>query len=125
MPAMEITHLQKLTVPVTDQDKAKAFYAETLGFEVRNDAPLPMGNNARWIEVAPPGGQASFVLCNWMPGLAPAAGVLLHTEDTEADVEALRSAGVEVGDPRETPWGKQATFSDPDGNTFVLTDGNA
>ncbi|OXM65895.1 glyoxalase [Amycolatopsis vastitatis] len=120
---MEISHLQKLTIPVADQDKAKAFYVDTLGFEVRNDTPLPMGNNARWIEVAPAGGQASFVLCNWMPDAPHVVNVMLQTKNTDADVESLRQAGLTVDDPMQTPWGKQATFSDPDGNTFVLTDG--
>jgi catechol 2,3-dioxygenase-like lactoylglutathione lyase family enzyme len=125
MLCMEITHLQKLTIPVTDQDVAKAFYADTLGFEVRSDIPMPMGDNSRWIEVAPSGGQTSLVLCNWMSDAKPVHNVLLQTKDTDNDVKSLRDAGVHVEDPTNTPWGKQANFADPDGNTYVLTDGTA
>lgn len=120
---MEITRLQKLTLPVSNQDVAKAFYVDKLGFELRSDTPMPMGENSRWIEVVPSGGQTSIILCNWMPDAAQVKNTLLETKDTDKDVQSLRAAGVTVDDPMETPWGKQASFSDPDGNTFVLTDG--
>ena len=49
-----ITGVRTVGIPVTDQDRALAFYVDTLGFEVRLD--LPLGRGSRWIEVAPPGG---------------------------------------------------------------------
>ncbi|MDR8413100.1 VOC family protein [Nonomuraea sp. 3-1Str] len=120
---MEITHLQKLTIPVTDQDAAKAFYVDKLGFEVRSETPMPMGDNLRWIEVAPRGGQTTLVLCNWMPDLPKLQNAMLETKDTDEAVAALRDAGVTVDDPNQTPWGKQAAVTDPDGNRFILVDG--
>jgi catechol 2,3-dioxygenase-like lactoylglutathione lyase family enzyme len=120
---MQISHVQKLTIPVTDQDAAKEFYVDKLGFELRSDTPMPIGENSRWIEVVPRGAQTSLVLCNWMPDAPPVKNVMLETKDTDQDVQSLRSVGVTVDDPVETPWGKQASFADPDGNTFVLTDG--
>lgn len=119
---MKITQLQKVTIPVKDQAVAKEFYATKLGFEVRAEFPVPMGENSRWIEVGPKDGQTTFILCNWFPNLAPIQAAMLHTADFDSDVSELKKAGVEVGDPQETPWGKQASFSDPDGNSFVLTD---
>lgn len=120
---MEITHLQKLTVPVTDQDAAKAFYVDKLGFEVRTEQPMPMGDNLRWIEVAPKGAQTTLVLCNWIPNTPQVQNAMLETRNTDEAVAALRGAGLSIDDPTPTPWGKQATITDPDGNTFILTDG--
>lgn len=119
---MEITHLQKLTVPVADQDVAKAFYIDKLGFELRMETPMPMGDNLRWIEVAPKGAQTTLVLCSWLPDTPKLANAMLETADTDEAVAALRAAGVTVDDPNPTPWGKQAAFSDPDGNKYILTD---
>ena len=125
MLAMAIKHVQKVTVPVSDQTTAKEFYTGKLGFEVRSEFPVPMGGEGtKWIEVAPPGAQTVLVLCNWLPDLKPGAlkATMLESSNFDADVSALQKAGVELdGPPRETPWGKQASFSDPDGNSFVLT----
>jgi catechol 2,3-dioxygenase-like lactoylglutathione lyase family enzyme len=120
---MPITHIQRLSLPVTDQDRAKHFYVTTLGFELVRELPVPMGENARWLEVAPRGATTSMVLGTWFPqapGSVP--GVMLETTSIEEDCEQLRQAGVIVDGPQTTPWGRQATFHDPDGNGFVLSD---
>lgn len=116
---MTISQIRTITVLVSDQDRAKAFYADTLGFEVRTD--LAMGDN-RWLEVAPSGGGSAIVLHRPFPGLTAGSsqGVILETTDLDADVTALRSGGVVVDGPNDLPWGRQATFADPDGNGFVL-----
>ncbi|MFY1702694.1 MULTISPECIES: VOC family protein [Micromonospora] len=108
-------------MPVTDQDKAKAFYTEALGFRTLLEMPVPMGENSRWIEVAPEGADTTLILANWLemtPGSV--VGLMLESTDIDTDVEALRAAGVAVEGPVDLPFGRQATFSDPDGNGFVL-----
>ncbi|MBW4721445.1 VOC family protein [Saccharothrix obliqua] len=119
---MEITRIKRVSVPVSDQDRAKDFYTSALGFKLLLELPVPMGDNARWIEVAPDGGETSFILGTWFEGMTPGNlfGLMLETEDIAADADALRSSGVEVEGPFDTPFGTQATFSDPDGNAFVL-----
>ncbi|MFI0352875.1 VOC family protein [Actinomadura sp. 9N407] len=117
---MNITHVQTLTVPVTDQDAAKAFYAEALGFEVMTDQSMgPM----RWLQLAPKGAETSVVLANHLPGMSPGSvqGLLLQSSDLDADCERLRRTGVAVEGPEDLPWGRQATFTDPDGNGIVLS----
>jgi predicted enzyme related to lactoylglutathione lyase len=117
---MNITHVQMLTVPVSDQDAAKAFYAGALGFEVVSDETMgPM----RWLQVAPKGAETSVVLAGHMPGMTPGSvqGLMLQTADLDADCERLRGAGVDVEGPQDLPWGRQATFTDPDGNGIVLS----
>jgi catechol 2,3-dioxygenase-like lactoylglutathione lyase family enzyme len=108
-----VTHVGTVIVPVADQDRALAFYAGTLGFEVRVDAPFPGG---RWLEVAPPGAQTSIAL---VPG--DAGEVSLATIDAEASHAALLAAGADV-DAELIRMGEGVppmfTFRDPDGNRF-------
>ena len=115
--------IKTVGVYVEDQDRAVAFYVEKLGFEVRRR--LPMGPNARWVEVAPPGALTCLVLyprammANWAE-LKPS--IVFHCPDVEAACRKLESAGVRVTmPPTPLPWGKFAKFADPDGNEFGLT----
>jgi predicted enzyme related to lactoylglutathione lyase len=116
---MDIKGVKLLTVPVSDQDKAKEFYTDLLGLEVRQDMTMgPM----RWLEVAPKDSSTSLALLPGLPGLAPGGlkGVQLYTKDLDDDCDSLKRAGVTVDGPNSRPWGRDATFSDPDGNGFVL-----
>ncbi|KAE8765771.1 VOC family protein [Georgenia thermotolerans] len=116
-----ITHLQVVSVPVSDQDRAKAFYVDTLGFELRRDNP--MGPGQRWVEVAPPGAATSLTLVTWFPTMPPGSlkGLVLATDDVDRAVAELHERGVEFLDPlTDAPWGRWATFDDPDGNGWVL-----
>jgi catechol 2,3-dioxygenase-like lactoylglutathione lyase family enzyme len=117
---MNITGIKLVTVPVTDQEKARDFYVDVLGLEVVQDMTMgPM----RWLEVTPgKESTAHLALLPGMPGLSPGGlrGVQLFTSDLDGDCESLRAAGVEVDGPNARPWGRDATFADPDGNGFVL-----
>ncbi|MHA6624272.1 VOC family protein [Pseudonocardia sichuanensis] len=117
---MAITQIRTLTVFVSDQDRAKAFYADLLGFEVRSDQVV--GDN-RWLEVVPRQGASAIALHRPFPGASPGTsrGIILQTDDLDADCAALTDAGVAVDGPNDLPWGRQATFADPDGNGFVLS----
>lgn len=119
---MSVNHILRVSLPVSDQEAAKAFYVDALGLDLKGEWPVPMGENSRWIEVAPKGGQTSFILANWLemkPGSVQ--GIMLEVSDMGAQVARLSKAGVAVDGPKTTPWGVQATFTDPDGNGFVLS----
>jgi catechol 2,3-dioxygenase-like lactoylglutathione lyase family enzyme len=118
---MNITKIQLLSVPVSDQDRARDFYVNTLGLELVRDNP--MGEDTRWVEVAPKGAETSITLVTWIPAMPPGThqGLILQTTDIDGDCERLRQAGVAVDGPADVPWGRQATFTDPDGNGFVLS----
>jgi catechol 2,3-dioxygenase-like lactoylglutathione lyase family enzyme len=117
---MSITHVQLFSIPVTDQDRACAFYVDTLGFELVAD--VEMGPGMRWVQVRPPGGSTSLTLVTWFPTM-PAGGLkgtVLETAALEVTIQSLRDKGVDIGEIEVAPWGRFATFDDPDGNGLVL-----
>ena len=118
---MGITGVQVLSLPVLDQDLAKAFYVDVLGFELVADES--MGPGMRWVQVRPPGAATSITLVTWFDSMAPGStkGTVLETDDLDGDVVRLRGLGVEIpGDVEAAPWGRSVTFDDPDGNGLVL-----
>ena len=76
----------------------------------------------RWVQVAPPGAATSITLVTWFPSMPAGSskGTVLESDDLDADVDRLRRLGVPVGAIETQPWGRFATFDDPDGNGIVL-----
>src|SRR4029077_19374859 len=113
--------IQLFSIPVSDQARAKAFYVETLGWElVRDDVMSP---DQRWVLGRPPGGETSVPLGTWFETMPAGSlrGVVIETDDLEQDQETLRKRGVRVDSAiQQAPWGRWVTFDDPDGNGFVL-----
>jgi catechol 2,3-dioxygenase-like lactoylglutathione lyase family enzyme len=112
-----------VSVAVSDQDRALAFYTEKLGFKVLTDQPF--GEGRRWIELTIGGAETRFVLST--PGGQEEDRVgnffngALACDDVERTFSELRERGVEfVSEPKREPWGTFAVFKDPDGNQFVL-----
>lgn len=118
-----IKQLDLVMVPVSDQDAAKDFYTEKLGFEVRSDQPY--GDGHRWLEVAPPGSEGKVALVAPMPGGSEPGGdtnASFTCEDIDADHAALRERGVDIEDIMrvDPPVPPMAFFRDLDGNRFLL-----
>jgi Lactoylglutathione lyase and related lyases len=121
MPVMTITQVQLLSLPVTDQDRARDFYVDALGFELVADTR--MGPDQRWVQVRPKGGQTAITLVTWFPTMPPGSvkGTVVESDDLEGDLAAFRSRGVDIpGEIQDAPWGRFVTFDDPDGNGIVL-----
>ncbi len=117
---MTVTQIQLLSVPVADQDRAKHFYVDVLGWRLLADNPM---GETRWVQVAPPGAATSVTLVTWFPSMPPGSlkGLVLESDDLDADVARLTARGVVFeGDVQEMPWGRFTTFHDPDGNGIVL-----
>jgi len=95
---MAITSIQTITVPVSDQDRALAFYRDALGFEVRADNPF---GSMRWLTVGPVGGETEIVLHLALPGLeaGSSGGIVLATDDIDAACAALADAGATCSSP--------------------------
>lgn len=120
------THITKVAtamIPVSDQDAAIDFYTSKLGFEKRMD--VPYGDGERWVEVAPPGGEATLALTSmrgddWTPGRM--TGVSLVADDIDATHAALRDAGVDCDDVSRfgDPVPPMFWFRDQDTNTLLI-----
>jgi catechol 2,3-dioxygenase-like lactoylglutathione lyase family enzyme len=117
---MAIRHVQVVSVPVSDQDRAKEFYVDVLGFALLADQQFTP--DMRWVMVAPPGSQTALTLVTWFPSMLPGSlqGMVLETDDLERDIELLTDHGVTVSELEEAPWGRFVTLADPDGNGIVL-----
>ena len=121
MPLTESMQVLSMSVPVSDQDKAKEFYVDTLGFDLQVDNSWREG--MRWIEVAPEGSATSLMLVSWSDPLLPSMYrvVVVTTDDIRALHEKLVAKGVSFDlPPTELSYGTQAMFRDPDGNALVL-----
>ena len=115
------THISVISIPVSDQDRAKAFYADGLGFDVLFDNTF--GDGQRWVQLAPAGAQTSITLTTWFEDFAPGSqrGLVLDVDDIDAARSELEGRGVTFTDETYgTPWGRFAPFSDPDGNGWAL-----
>lgn len=113
--------LELVPVPVSDVDRAKAFYAERVGFNVDHDHAL--GEDVRFVQLTPPGSACSIVIGSGITPSAPgsAQGLLLVVSDIVAARTELVGRGLEVSEIRDEEWGaRHAYFADPDGNSWQL-----
>ena len=117
---MAITHVQVLSVPVSDQNRSRDFYVETLGFDLMNDQQLEP--EMRWVMVRPRGAQTAITLVTWFPTMPAGSltGLVLETDDLDAEVARLSALGLDIPAIEDTPWGRFVQFADPDGNGIVL-----
>ncbi len=120
-----IKALDLAIVTVSDQDAAIAFWTGKLGFDKRSDTPY--GDGQRWVEVAPPGGEARLALTPPMgPDQHPGedTGISFSTDDLEADHASLRDQGIDIEDVMrmDPPVPPMAFFRDPDGNRYLLVE---
>jgi predicted enzyme related to lactoylglutathione lyase len=108
-----------ISVPVADQERAKAFYVDVLGCTVDTDQVTPQ---MRWVQVTLPGGGTSFSLVTWFDEMRPRGlrGVVIATDDIEAMRTELVARGLDIDPIDDQPYGRFATFEDIDGNGFVL-----
>jgi predicted enzyme related to lactoylglutathione lyase len=117
-----MTTIEIVSVPVTDQQRSKDFYTK-VGFQLITEAD--MGNGSTWVQLGLPGGGASITLVNWYKQMSAGTmqGLVLKSEDIEKEVDDLKAKGVEIKSIDNTPWGRFASFSDPDGNGLTLWQG--
>jgi catechol 2,3-dioxygenase-like lactoylglutathione lyase family enzyme len=120
---MTVGSLEVISIPVSDQDRAKQFYAEVLGFSAELDAEFA-GGSMRWVMLRPPGGGTAITLVTWFDSMRPGSlsGTVLGCEDLEQTLAELSGRGVAFAEDeiQEAPWGRWKTFTDPDGNGWVL-----
>ncbi|HSD79373.1 MAG TPA: glyoxalase superfamily protein [Solirubrobacteraceae bacterium] len=112
--------LELIAVPVSDVDRAKAFYTDRAGFNADHDHTV--SDEIRFVQLTPPGSACSIALGKGVTDAAPGSvkGLQLVVDDIEAARAELAGRGVEVGDVQDFPWGRFVFFSDPDGNGWAV-----
>jgi catechol 2,3-dioxygenase-like lactoylglutathione lyase family enzyme len=126
---MALGSITLVTVPVTDQDRAKAFYVDTLGFTVKFDYVMSTeeagaaGPGKRWLMLTPPGGGTDITLVTWFGDTSPpgSAKLSIGCDDADATHAELTARGVKASDTVEdAPWGRWFGIDDPDGNNWLV-----
>jgi catechol 2,3-dioxygenase-like lactoylglutathione lyase family enzyme len=112
--------LELVAVPVTDVDRAKAFYTDQVGFNADHDRQV--APDLRFVQLTPPGSACSIAIGTGITDAQPGsvAGLQLVVSDIEAAHAHLLDAGVEVGEVQDFPWGRFVFFTDPDGNGWAV-----
>ena len=112
--------LELVQVPVSDIDRAKAFYVDKVGFN--DDHDHQVSDEIRFVQLTPPGSACSIALNTGAHQMEPGSieGLQMVIEDADAARAELADRGVEVSDVQEFPWGRFVFFSDPDGNGWAL-----
>jgi predicted enzyme related to lactoylglutathione lyase len=112
--------LELVSVPVSDVDRAKAFYTEQVGFVADHDHQV--SDELRFVQLTPPGSACSIALGTGMDQAEPGSvrGLQVVVGDVDAARSELVGRGVEVSEVQDFPWGRFAFFSDPDGNSWAL-----
>jgi catechol 2,3-dioxygenase-like lactoylglutathione lyase family enzyme len=112
--------LELIAVPVSDVDRAKAFYTDQAGFHADHDHTV--SDQIRFVQLTPNGSACSIALGQGITDAVPGsvAGLQLVVADIEAAQAELAGRGVEVSDVQDFPWGRFVFFSDPDGNRWSV-----
>ncbi len=111
--------LELVAVPVTDVDRAKAFYVDQVGFNPDHD--FQVTDDLRFVQLTPPGSACSIVIGTGVTRMAPGSqtGLQVVVASVEEVRRELGSRGVETTEIDRQPWGWFTTFTDPDGNTWA------
>jgi len=112
--------LELVAVPVSDVDRAKAFYTEQAGFNADHDHTV--SDEIRFVQLTPPGSACSIALGKGVIDAPPGSveGLQLVVDDIEAAHAELAGRGVDVSDVQDFPWGRFVFFADPDGNRWAV-----
>jgi len=112
--------IELVAIPVTDVDRAKAFYVDQVGFHADHDHQV--SEALRFVQLTPPGSACSIVMGTGVTEMAPGSqkGIQMVVGDAAAARKHLIDNGIEASEVDEQPWGRFVFFSDPDGNTWSL-----
>ncbi|WP_028046699.1 VOC family protein [Cellulomonas sp. URHE0023] len=112
--------IQLVPIPVSDIDRAKAFYVDQVGFH--DDYDVTVDENLRFVQLTPPGSACSIVLDLNMTPMAPGAvqGLQVVVDDSQAVHDHLVANGVAAEPVQDFPWGRFTFFTDPDGNRWAV-----
>jgi catechol 2,3-dioxygenase-like lactoylglutathione lyase family enzyme len=114
--------IEIVSIPVADQQRAKAFYVDKLGFTVEMERLNAFGPGKSWITLKPAGGGVMITLTTWFEHMPAGTlrGMVLGVDDADAEYERLRNSGVDIDPPKDESWGRFCTMRDSEGNGLIL-----
>jgi catechol 2,3-dioxygenase-like lactoylglutathione lyase family enzyme len=117
---MSDLRLELIIVPVSDVDRAKAFYVDKAGFHADHDQRV--SDELRFVQLTPPGSACSIAIGEGITDAEPGSvkGLQLVTADVEAERAGFLERGLDPGEVQELAWGKFVYFTDPDGNAWSV-----
>jgi catechol 2,3-dioxygenase-like lactoylglutathione lyase family enzyme len=112
--------IELIAIPVSDVDRAKAFYTEQAGFDADHDHTV--SDEIRFVQLTPPGSACSIAIGKGITDVPPGSvqGVQMVVDDVHAARAELAERGLEVGEVQDFPWGSFIFFRDPDGNGWAV-----
>lgn len=112
--------IELITIPVTDVDRAKAFYVDQVGFIADHDHRV--SDTLRFVQLTPPGSACSIAFGEGLTDMEPGTqrGLQIVVQSADDALAHLRENGVEAEGVADLDWGRFVTFSDPDGNAWAL-----
>jgi predicted enzyme related to lactoylglutathione lyase len=112
--------LELVIIPVSDIDRAKAFYTDKAGFNADHDHTV--SDEIRFVQLTPPGSACSIAIGKGITDAAPGSvvGLQMVVPDIEAAHDELVKRGAEVSEIQELAWGRFVFFADPDGNKWAV-----
>ena len=112
--------LELVIIPVSDIDRAKAFYTDKAGFNADHDHSV--SDEIRFVQLTPPGSACSIAIGRGITDAAPGSvvGLQMVVPDIEAAHDELVKRGAEVSEIQELAWGRFVFFADPDGNKWAV-----
>ena len=112
--------LELVAIPVTDVDRAKAFYVDKCGFNADHD--VVVNPELRFVQLTPPGSACSICLGVGLTDAEPGSvrGMQMVVADADEAKAFYNERGLDVGDVQDLPWGRFVYFADPDGNQWAI-----
>jgi len=112
--------IELIILPVSDVDRARAFYGDTLGWPVDHDQTV--SEEIRFVQVTPPGSAASVAFGKGLSEMTPGSlrAIQVVVDSADAALADLKERGVDAQGVDDQPWGRFVNFADPDGNTWTV-----
>ena len=117
---MNDLRLELVILPVSDVDRAKAFYVDQAGFHADHDQRV--SDELRFVQLTPPGSSCSIAIGEGITDAEPGSvkGLQLVTDDVERERAGFLERGLDPGEVHDLPWGRFVYFTDPDGNAWSV-----
>jgi len=119
---MAVNEIGIVSIPVSNQNRAKRFYTERLGFSIVAERPDITGPGKNWIMLRPSGGGATVTPVSWFDTMPRGSlrGLMIWTDDVDGEYQRLKAVGVDIDEIKSAPWDRYSTLRDSEGNGLII-----